>query len=281
MLVHFYRASVQHADTWRQRLDATTNWAVVSVAAMTTFAFSQPETPHFMLLLAMVFAGFFLLMESRRFQSFSLWRHRVRVLTRYLVVPALSESLAPESDKLTAELEALAVELGSTRPHLSLFDAMGYRLRRNYLFLHGALLATWLLKLWYHPTIATDVQEYVDRAHVGLVRGEVVLGAVVVVFLLALVAASLARSEHMDGWAELPSPLMRLLGARPSVAREMSYLSDHGIRSHDEPLLPRLRDIVPLPASEEVPSDARRSQKGGAPVPAEDGESAVELTEPG
>ena len=32
VFVHFYRAVVSHMDVWRQRMDATTNWA----AAMTS-----------------------------------------------------------------------------------------------------------------------------------------------------------------------------------------------------------------------------------------------------
>lgn len=41
-LTHFYRAVVGHADVWRQRMDATTNWAAATTAGMITFAFSTP-----------------------------------------------------------------------------------------------------------------------------------------------------------------------------------------------------------------------------------------------
>lgn len=243
VLIHFYRATVQHADAWRQRLDATTNWSVVSVAAIITFSFSQPQNPHFMLLLAALFGGFFLLMESRRYQTFSLWRHRVRVLNRYLVGPALSEDLAPTAERLRDEFDALAVELGSTRPHISLLDAMGYRLRRNYGFLLGAVIATWLLKLWYHPTITTSADEFVARAAIGFVSGRIVMAGVIVAMLLALFAAIRARSEHMHGWAELPSPLRQWLHAPDDAVREMSFLSERGIRTYEPPPI-RLRDII-------------------------------------
>lgn len=69
MLVHFYRAVVAHMDVWRQRMDATTNWAAATAAGMITFAFGTPSSPHFVLLLALVFQGVFLLMESRRYQT--------------------------------------------------------------------------------------------------------------------------------------------------------------------------------------------------------------------
>jgi uncharacterized membrane protein len=50
-MVHFYRAEVSRANTWRTRLDATTNWAVITTAAALTFAFSSAHNPHFVLLL--------------------------------------------------------------------------------------------------------------------------------------------------------------------------------------------------------------------------------------
>ncbi len=39
-MVHYYRAEVQRSNTWRTRLDNTTNWAVVSTSAAITFALS-------------------------------------------------------------------------------------------------------------------------------------------------------------------------------------------------------------------------------------------------
>ena len=35
-LAHFYRAEIQRSNTWRNRLDATTNWAVVTGGAKRT-----------------------------------------------------------------------------------------------------------------------------------------------------------------------------------------------------------------------------------------------------
>lgn len=242
-----------HADVWRQRLDATTNWAVVSSAAIITFAFSQTTSPHFMLLVAGVFAGFFLVMESRRYQMLTLWRHRVRVLDRYLISPALAPQLAPTNDVLDEELEALAVELGSTRPPISMIDALGYRIRRNYGLLFAAIIATWGLKLWYHPTPTVSLDEFIARAAVGPLPGAQVFSIVIALGLFALFLALRARSEHMEEWTELPSPLRRLLrgGHEP---REMSFAAEMGIRAEPKGFpwtrmqrderLPRPADVV-------------------------------------
>ena len=40
-MVHFFRAEVQRANVWRQRLDTTTNWAVITTGAALSIAFSQ------------------------------------------------------------------------------------------------------------------------------------------------------------------------------------------------------------------------------------------------
>src|ERR1700752_2996717 len=45
-MAHFYRGEVQRSNTWRNRLDTTTNWAVLSAGAMLSFAFSSPSSPH-------------------------------------------------------------------------------------------------------------------------------------------------------------------------------------------------------------------------------------------
>lgn len=63
VLVHFYRAVVAPMDVWRQRMDATTNWAAATGAGMITFTFSTPAAPHYVLLLALFFQLVFLLME--------------------------------------------------------------------------------------------------------------------------------------------------------------------------------------------------------------------------
>jgi len=44
-MVHFFRAEVQRANVWRQRLDTTTNWAVVTTGAAIALAFNK-EVHH-------------------------------------------------------------------------------------------------------------------------------------------------------------------------------------------------------------------------------------------
>src|SRR5581483_3187748 len=41
-MVHFYRGEIQRANTWRNRLDTTRNWAIVTTAGVISFALAAP-----------------------------------------------------------------------------------------------------------------------------------------------------------------------------------------------------------------------------------------------
>ena len=214
-LVHFYRAVVAHMDVWRQRMDATTNWAAATSAGMITFAFSTPVTPHFVLLIAIVFQMVFLIMESRRYQTYDLWRRRFRTLNRHMIAPVLSGTEA--DDDARQRLAEMALDLGRTVPHLRLLDAVGYRLRRNYGYLLAVTLAAWTLKLETQPEAAASAAVFVRRASVGLVGGGVVLTTMCAAALIILWLIVRAPSEQMLDWNEVPAPFRRW--RRPSFGR--------------------------------------------------------------
>ena len=67
-MVHLYRGEVSRANTWRTRLDGTTNWAVLTTGGTLSFAFSSPSSPHIMILLNSLLIGFFLLIEAHRYR---------------------------------------------------------------------------------------------------------------------------------------------------------------------------------------------------------------------
>lgn len=210
VLVHLYRAAVQHADTWRQRLDATTNWAVITTAAVLTFSFGSPNSPHFTMLLALLFVIFFLFMESRRYQAYNLWQRRIRVLHRAIVVPALKDPSEVDEELVAALLRKLADDIATWFPALPLWAALGYRIRRNYGPLITLILLTWLLKLYIHPEVAPHLSDYVARAHVGLVHGAAILIGVGVFFITLILLALSAPSEQMKEWSSLPAPIERI-----------------------------------------------------------------------
>ena len=214
-LVHFYRAVVGHMDVWRQRMDATTNWAAATSAGMITFAFGTAASPHFVLLLALAFQGVFLLMESRRYQTYDLWRRRFRTLNQHYVAPVLQG--AAEMPEGTREaLAGVAGDLGRTVPHLTLVEAAGYRIRRNYGYLFMVTLVAWLLRLLTQPETAASLAQLAERARIGFVPGGLVLALVAGAAVGGSVLALRAPSEQMLDWTPLPAPLARWprLGAR-------------------------------------------------------------------
>src|SRR5258708_15822707 len=79
-MAHLYRGEVQRSNTWRNRLDTTTNWAVLTAGATLSFAFSSPTNPHFVIPINSILLVIFLLMEARRYRYYEIWSSRVRVL---------------------------------------------------------------------------------------------------------------------------------------------------------------------------------------------------------
>jgi uncharacterized membrane protein len=216
--VHFYRAVVGHMDVWRQRMDATTNWSAATTAAMVTFSFSSADSPHFVLLLALAFNLMFLLMESRRYQVFDLWRRRFRQLNRFMIAPVLAPRIGPDEAESQAALERVAADLGRTVPHLSLFEAAGYRIRRNYAYVVGVTLMAWLLKLEVHPTAATELGDLVRRAEVGQLQGPYVMVLIGLLLAVLVVLAVRAPSDQMLNWAPLPGVASRWIRRRGASA---------------------------------------------------------------
>ncbi len=222
VFVHFYRAVVSHMDVWRQRMDATTNWAAATTAAMTTFSFGSVQSPHFVLLLALAFNSVFLIMESRRYQTFDLWRRRFRVLNRYVVVPVLTGRQAASTEEQREALARVSEDLGRMVPHLRLVQAIGFRLRRNYMYLMTVGLFAWVLKLDVHPVPADQVSELVSRAAVGNIPGGWVVASVAAVVVFAVLLAVRAPSERMLNWADVPSPYDRWMSRAPFARRDRS-----------------------------------------------------------
>ena len=165
-LVHLYRGEVTRANTWRLRLDGTTNWAVLTTGATLSFAFSSPANTPVMILLNSVLIMFFLFIEARRYRFYDLWRTRVRLIETEF----FADLLAPHADPVNPTMhwrELLARDLNRPHFNISMWEAMGRRLRRNYLWIFGLLALSWIIKIGIHPTVAISFEEFYQRAAVG------------------------------------------------------------------------------------------------------------------
>jgi len=85
-----------------------------------------------------------LAVEARRNRYYDVWRTRVRMLEVHLMVPALN----PELDILEGDWRTfLSNDLLLPTFKISILEAIGRRLYRNYIWLFVILLAGWVLRL--------------------------------------------------------------------------------------------------------------------------------------
>lgn len=195
-MVHLFRAEIQRANVWRERLDSTTNWAIVTTAAAVSFAFSEPLGSHLVILLSIVVVGLLLYIESRRYRYYELWSSRVRLMETDFFATMLVPPFHPSADWG----EALADNLLHPRFNVSLLEALGRRLRRNYIWIFLVLLLAWLAKLWIHPDPTSDLAVYISRASLGSAHGSWMVTLVLLLMLsLLLLGVLTARLQAATG----------------------------------------------------------------------------------
>jgi uncharacterized membrane protein len=190
MLVHLYRGELNRSDTWRSRLDTTTNWALTTAAAVISFALSSREATHAIILAGGFLVLTFLVLEARRYRYYDLWIRRVRLLEDGLVAPVLRDD---EPDR--EALRELASLMSRPRLDVSLLDAVGLRMRRTYGPIFLVLSAGWVFKIYEHPTHAESLAQAIERCRVGVIPATMViaLGTLVVLLLTALWVRSFRR----------------------------------------------------------------------------------------
>jgi len=180
-MVHLFRAEIQRANVWRQRLDTTTNWAVVTTGAAISFAFTQAQGSHVVILLNILLVTIFLIMEARRYRYYELWASRVRLMETDFYAAMLVPPFHPSPDWA----ESLAESLLTPHFPISIWEATGRRLRRNYLWIYTIVGMAWLANLWLMPTPVNDLGHFIERAAIGGLAGQIVLG-LVAIYLSAL-----------------------------------------------------------------------------------------------
>ncbi len=88
-IAHLYRGEMYRSKIWRTRLDATTNWAVVTTGIALSVAFSSANASPLPLVLVGLLVTVFLIYEARRYRFFDIWRVRVRVMETSFFGPIL------------------------------------------------------------------------------------------------------------------------------------------------------------------------------------------------
>ena len=182
LIAHYYRAEMSRMSGWRDRIDRTTNWAITVAGAMLSVSLSTPTSHHGVLIFAMVLVLLLLVIESRRYRFFDVYRARVRRLERQYyarIFSAEGESDPEWLRELSDNLKKPVFLMGRTL-------AFSRRLRRNYVWMFLILLVAWLLKI-SSPRLmpgggpghfAHSLSEWADGAAIGPLPGWAVVIAV-------------------------------------------------------------------------------------------------------
>jgi uncharacterized membrane protein len=238
-MIHFYRGEVQRSNTWRNRLDTTTNWAVITAGATLSFVFSSPTNPHFVIPINSILVAIFLLMEARRYRYYEIWSSRVRVIETGYFANILMPENRPADESWA---EHLAADL--TTPHFTIteWEAVGRRLRRNYLWIFALLALSWNLKVYLSPLPARDFNVFIERAQVGIVPGWIVFvigiifNAAVAVFAIGTVRLREATGEVLPKHEFSFQPLKRMTSWTAATTRRTTVRAKRArqrVRSRD------------------------------------------------
>ena len=174
MLAHLYRGEMYRSKVWRTRLDATTNWAVVTTGVAISVTFSNAENSPLPLVLVVLLDLVFLAIEARRYRYFDIWAH-----------PRANDGEVPCTDPSFSGSKGFGLTTAPSRRWLSttstftststFWEAMGRRLRRNYSFLFLIQGVSYAAKICIHPTGVRSFDQLWERAAIGPIPGEVVL----------------------------------------------------------------------------------------------------------
>jgi len=189
-LAHLYRGEVHRMKLWRERLDRTTNWAVILLAALLTFAFTNRSNPHYVLLIGNAAVGLFLVVEARRYRAYDIWRSRVRYLQENVWAPGLD----PDREIAPEWRHELAEDYARPTVKITAEEAIAHRLRRIYLPLFVILNGAWLLRVTSFAETSWPAS-----ARVGMLSGMAVTVIVVLALLAATVVAFRPRVWHATG----------------------------------------------------------------------------------
>lgn len=190
-LAHLYRGEIHRMKLWRERLDRTTNWAVLLMAAILTWAFSSEANPHYVILIGTAAVGLFLFIEARRYRAYDLWRSRVRALQQHVWAVGLDPTIELHDEDWRPEL---ARAYKTPQLKISTEEAIAHRLRRVYLPLFTVLNGAWVLRV-----TAFAGPSWPDSAAVGMLPGEFVTLLVVLLYAGAVITGCRPRTWHTKG----------------------------------------------------------------------------------
>lgn len=189
-MAHLYRGEIHRMKFWRERLDRTSNWAVIVMSGVLTWGFSGRNRPHYILLLGIAALTAFLFMEAQRYRGYDLWRGRVRILQKNVFAYGLDPSAGLED---TSWRETLSQDYRIPVIKITREEAIAHRLRRIYLLLFTIMLGAWTIRV-----TAFVSMPWPASASIGAIPGLLVTVIVVVLYLIAVLIAVRPRTWRAE-----------------------------------------------------------------------------------
>jgi hypothetical protein len=134
------------------------------------------------------------MIEARRYRYYELWALRVRLMESDFFAAMLMPPFAPHQEWASR----LADTLLTPEFPITFLEALGRRLRRNYMWLFLILGMAWGMKLLLHPEPAYSIEAILEHAAIGFVPGRYVAFVVTcfffVISLIAILTVNLQAS---------------------------------------------------------------------------------------
>ena len=267
-MVHYYRAEIQRSNVWRQRLDNTTNWAVITAGAAISFSLSDPTHHYAVIILNTLLVTIFLWIEARRYRYYELWAHRTRLMETEFFGTMLVPPFAPHQNWATD----LSDSLQTPEFPISMWEAFGRRFRRNYMWIYLVLALAWVFKCMSHPEPAKSLAEFISRLELGPISGWNMLFAGIVfngvLFIIGLGTAGLqqASGEVLPRSGEIPflSKIWQALEVKDASAQGAALRRDFARiwRRRRQQLLCIIISAQPKAVAQRILSELKRGVTG-------------------
>ncbi len=236
-MVHFYRGEITRSNVWRTRLDSTTNWAVVTTGAVLTFAYGSPGNSHVVILLSLLLVLLFLIIEARRYRYYELWALRVRLMETDFFAAMFTDTHAPHREWSSRLVDSLL----TPQFPISYREAIGRRLRRNYIWLFLILGTAWGGKLALHPIPAYSFDSFIDHARVGFISGDIIF-LTVSLFLGSMIFIAIMTVGLRDSPGEILSH-QEVLSMSSGFLQNLANVASH-VLPDELPFMRRHEQLV-------------------------------------
>lgn len=188
-IIHLFRSETGREIALRERLDVTTNGAVVVTSGLISISFTNADVTH-IILLANVFVLFiFLVVEARRYQVHASLKQRVRSIEKTYIAPLLNKIAVPPHDiEYQPYIDPKLINsLLEHTPSINRFEAVAWRLHSIYIYLFGVTYIFWLNRILSNRSDQPWLDHINQQAEVGNIPGVVTFFLFGVVMLTVLV----------------------------------------------------------------------------------------------